>query len=215
MQIDLLTYTPEPLRVLWTATRTCKSPKTPQELWKEYPGDDEAVRLLRGIWKMGHQSIFEHVSLTYAVSGVSRVLLAQYTRHRIGISISVQSARAVAYNSELGSFYMPHNAYPNITEDVVQHAFAFYNRLLQLGVLKEDARYILPQGCLVNFVTTLNLRSLWDIYQKRVIAPGAQKEIKNLIQAMMDVAIEELPWLGELYKAGECQQLQRPVGLWY
>ena len=41
---------------------------------------------------MGHMSPTEHVSFTFAIDGVSRSLLAQITRHRIG-SYSVQSLR--------------------------------------------------------------------------------------------------------------------------
>jgi thymidylate synthase (FAD) len=206
VQIDLLTHTPEPLRVLWTATRTCKSAKSPQELWGDYPGDDVAIRLLHAIWHAKHYSIFEHVTLTYAVTDVSRILLAQYTRHRIGINVSVQSGRSV--QQEEKSFYFPgkHKTYGKATADIkeianwaVADAFGYYEQLLKLGVRKEDARYVLPQGCTVNMVTTLNLRSLWDVYQKRVQAPGAQAEIKTMVQYMVDRTLDELPWMRELY----------------
>lgn len=40
----------------------------------------------------GHESVLEHAAFTFRVSGVSRVLLAQLTRHRIA-SYSVQSQR--------------------------------------------------------------------------------------------------------------------------
>ena len=43
-----------------------------------------------------HDSVMEHCSFTFIVSGVSRVLLAQLTRHRIA-SFSVRSQRYVSY----------------------------------------------------------------------------------------------------------------------
>ena len=215
MQVCLLTYTAEPLRTLWTATRTCRSPKKPTELWIEYPGDASALKLLRNIWKAGHQSVFEHVTLTFAVSSVSRVLLAQYTRHRIGVSVSVQSARSVPYDLESVStlFHTPETlcSNKNATEDIVMHTLQFYKQLLELGVPREDARYVLPQGCLVNFVTSLNLRSLWDVYTKRVKVPGAQKEIKEMVSTMMYVATEELPWLKQLYELTPLNDGRREV----
>lgn len=199
MEVALLVWTPEPLCTLWTAVRTCKSSKGPTELWSEYPGDTPALRLLCRVWKAGHQSVFEHVALTFAVEGVSRVLLAQYTRHRIGVSISVQSARGVQYSSELRPFTMCDGVVNTCVDRAVRCAFDTYDELIRQGIHKEDARYVLPQGSAVNFVTTLNLRSLWDVYQKRVATPGAQAEIKEMVGAMMREAIRVLPWLEGLY----------------
>ncbi|WP_289458482.1 FAD-dependent thymidylate synthase, partial [Klebsiella pneumoniae] len=50
---------------------------------------------------MGHESVLEHASFTFGIEGVSRVLLAQLTRHRIA-SFSVQSQRYVSYANGFG-----------------------------------------------------------------------------------------------------------------
>ena len=50
---------------------------------------------LERIMQSGHLSVLEHAVFTFAVEGVSRVLLAQLTRHRIA-SFSVQSQRYVS-----------------------------------------------------------------------------------------------------------------------
>ena len=46
-----------------------------------------------------------------------------------------------------------------------------------------------------NFVTSLNLRSFMDVYQKRVLTPWAQWEIKAMMEQMAELLIEEEPWL--------------------
>ena len=46
----------------------------------------------------GHESVLEHCKFTFQVEGVSRALLAQFTRHRIA-SFSVQSQRYVSYEN--------------------------------------------------------------------------------------------------------------------
>ena len=56
------------------------------------------------LFSMGHESPFEHASFTFGVSGVSRSLLAQITRHRIA-SHSVQSQRYVRMNG--GEYVTP------------------------------------------------------------------------------------------------------------
>ena len=74
-----------------------------------------------------------------------------------------------------------------------------YEQLLICGIKKEDARFVLPNAALTNFVTTLNLRSLMDVYQKRVVMPGAQWEIKAMLKQMARLVVEKEPWLGEFF----------------
>ena len=56
--------------------------------------DEAASNFLDRLSESGHESPNEHVNFTFAVTGVSRSLLAQITRHRIA-SFSVQSQRYV------------------------------------------------------------------------------------------------------------------------
>ena len=210
MQINLLAYTPKPIRVLWTAARTCYSPLTPQELWDGYPiasmhdmdSPGKVIKLLRSLWERGHHSVFEHVSLTYAVSGVSRVLLAQYSRHRIGVSLSVQSQRHVKLHESSTRTVWPasvQKAAPLI-DQALELCWRAYSILLEEGVPAEDARYALPQGVTTNFVTTVNLRSLMHLYRLRVLEPGAQWEIRDLVSEMVRLAVEAIPELEKILR---------------
>ncbi len=213
MEVRILTATAEPLRVIWTAARTCYSTLMPQELWETAPAPEEMLRLVRKIINSRHHSVIEHCTVTYAVSGVSRTLLAQYSRHRVGISLSVQSQRYVSERSEknqglFGAVTPPTvSANPEAarvyreTLEVIQRS---YDTLTDLGVPKEDARFVLPGGAETNMVTTLNYRSLLDLYQKRVVTPGAQWEIKALVRRMAELLVEREPWLAEFFDlAGE------------
>lgn len=204
MRVTLLAHTPDPLRVLWTAARTCYSSYTPQDLWgNDYPGPEKATEFLRQLWLKGHHSVFEHVSLTYAVSGVSRVLLAQYSRHRIGVSLSVQSQRHVPVEKITA-------VHPNCSDtdkalvcQLYGWSWDVYALLVRKGVSREDARFVLPQGVTTNFVTTVNLRSLMHLYRLRVQEPGAQWEIKELVQTMVDKLILQVPELKPLVGEAE------------
>ncbi|WP_035988998.1 FAD-dependent thymidylate synthase [Brevibacillus borstelensis] len=97
--------------VALTAIRTCYSPNKPSEIFEKEggkyfrqdasdgEGGTEADRLFRHITRSGHTSTLEHISYTFAIEGVSRALLAQLTRHRVGFSFSVQSQRYVRMGS--------------------------------------------------------------------------------------------------------------------
>lgn len=169
------------------------------------------LRIADKIISMKHLSVLEHCHMTYAVKDVSRTLLAQYSRHRIGVSLSVQSQRWVSEQSSkneggIFDFVVPPEVKQNKLAwetllNSMRRAQEDYDRLLSLGIKKEDARFILPGGAGTNFVTSLNLRSFFDVYQKRVLVPGAQWEIKQMLTIMADLLIGREPWL-EKYLAG-------------
>lgn len=99
--------------------------------------DDSAATFIKRLRSMGHMSPFEHVSFTFAVSGVSRSLLAQITRHRIA-SFSVQSQRYVDMNNP--EFVIPDAIQNNphalkVFNDLTDHAARAYRdiRALLIG----------------------------------------------------------------------------------
>lgn len=97
--------------VALSAIRTCYSHNKPSEIAKiegeryfrrkatDGGKGSEADRLIRTIMTSKHTSTMEHSSFTFAIEGVSRALLAQLTRHRVGMSFSVQSQRYVKFGS--------------------------------------------------------------------------------------------------------------------
>ena len=166
MEVELISRSGEWLDVLWTAARTCKSEDSPQKLYgrsiEETWNDDDRLKkhiaLIVSLVKAGHLSILEHATMTFAVSGVSRSLLAQYSRHRVGVSLSVQSQRYVKMNAR--DMVLP----PSIESNDSAHCAwklaigeieKAYNALVALGVKKEDARFILPNAMKTNFAARL------------------------------------------------------------
>lgn len=209
MEVNILATTPDPMRLIWTAARTCYSALAPAALWESAPEDrEEMLRLVRKIFSSRHHSVVEHCAVTYAVSGVSRTLLAQYTRHRVGISFSVQSQRYVSERSSRNEGLFGAVVPPTISANpeasrlyrsTLADIQGAYDRLTELGVPKEDARFVLPGGAETNLVTTLNYRSLLELYNKRVATPGAQWEIKEMVRLMAERLVEREPWLAEFF----------------
>ena len=93
LNLKLISNTPDPERLVATAASLCYSDKSIDEIIKSMTLS-EAKKLITMLDEMGHDSVFEHVSFTFGIEGVSRILLAQLTRHRIS-SYSVRSQRYV------------------------------------------------------------------------------------------------------------------------
>ncbi|BBB91331.1 MAG TPA: FAD-dependent thymidylate synthase [Methylomusa anaerophila] len=205
MEVKLISKTPDYLKTIWVAARTCYSPLSPVELIDQTPTEEEMLRLIKHVLSNKHLSVVEHCHMTFAVKRVSRTLLAQYSRHRIGVSLSVQSQRYVSEQSSqnpdgLFEFIIPQTVADNeVTKEkfmvAMRKAQEAYDQLLAAGVTKEDARFVLPGSAGTNFVTSLNLRSFLDLYQKRVLTHGAQWEIRNMIIKMSELLLAVEPWL--------------------
>ena len=76
MKVELIAYTPIASGVCCDAAAICTA-------------SENGYRSLQHSLVSGHESVLEHAVFTFRVEGVSRVTLAQLTRHRLA-SFSVQ-----------------------------------------------------------------------------------------------------------------------------
>jgi len=200
-----------------TAIRTCYSHLKPTEIVeveggkyfgeiaKDGEGGTESDRLIRHIVRSGHTSTLEHDNYTFAVEGVSRVLLGQITRHRM-YSFSVQSMRYVKFGSEDKSqgmsFVVPDGLEGEALEtflDAMDQSQVAYDKLRELGVSAEKARMALPLSASCNFVMTGNLRGILDFYSKRRKGTHAQDEIQELAELIRKEVEEASPWTTKFF----------------
>lgn len=159
---------------------------------------DKPAQALRAAMRSGHDSVLEHASFTFEIKGVSRVLLAQLTRHRIA-SFTVLSQRYVDQGNR--EYVMPDSIQDNeltrsLFADVVSQLDNIYEKLIHAGIPKEDARYILPQCITTDLIMTMNARELGHFFSLRC-CNRAQTEIRLLADKMLQIVVKEHP---ELFK---------------
>lgn len=93
LKVNLIASTPEPEKVVAAAAKLCYS-KTGIDDINQKLDEKSTTKFLKMLMSLGHQSPIEHISFTFAVEGISRVLTHQLVRHRIA-SYSQQSQRYV------------------------------------------------------------------------------------------------------------------------
>ena len=157
-----------------------------------YGAKDGMKALLKAI-DSGHYSLLEHEKFTFHVEDVSRVLLAQLTRHRIA-SFSVRSQR---YCGATLDYVIPQTICDNdeLMEDlyhVLNVAEAFYTKAIGKGVPAEDARYFTFQAGITELVLTMNFRELRHFLSLRCCR-RAQWEIRELADEILMQARAVLP----------------------
>lgn len=156
-------------------------------------GAKDGMKALLNAIDSGHDSLLEHEKFTFHVEEVSRVLLAQLTRHRIA-SYSVRSQR---YCGATLDYVIPHTIYEDdeLMADLyraLNASEAFYTKAINKGVPAEDARYFTYQAGITELVVTMNIRELRHFLSLRCCR-RAQWEIRELADEMLRQAREVLP----------------------
>ncbi|HXK77716.1 MAG TPA: FAD-dependent thymidylate synthase [Oscillospiraceae bacterium] len=238
--VKLLSHTPDPEKTVAAAARLCYSNIGADVLFEDM-SRERAEKLVNMLAEMGHESPLEHVSFTFTIEGVSRVFLAQMTRHRIA-SYSVQSQRYVRKDSF--EYILPPSiaADPEAAEEfqkAMNAASESYERLAAILEKKiaegltasgideekahkqaekqaiEDARFVLPNACDTKMIVTMNARSLRNFFRLRC-CNRAQWEIRAVADEMLRLCKEVAPTLfakaGPPCVAGPCPEGKMSCG---
>lgn len=158
-----------------------------------YNGSDPQKSLKRSI-KLRHDSVTEHVSFTFMITGISSVLLSQLTRHRF-FSFSVQSERYCGANY---SCVVPPSVVNNpdakkLWDDTISIIHDSYKKLVsEFRIPKEDARMIREKATTYNLIATANARELNRFFELRCCS-RAQWEIRELAIKMRDLVKDVAP----------------------
>ncbi len=111
VDVQLLTHTPDPIRVMYVAFRTCYSKFTPQQLWADIESgkisEEKMKTFIFDKLKSGHSSPRTQVYFTFAVSGLSRAASHQLVRHNNGITFDQQSQRYYAFKEADFPYVVP------------------------------------------------------------------------------------------------------------
>ena len=220
--ITLIRHTLSPEELVALSARLCYSRATVADLNDKVSQQDQTGFVER-IMAMGHESVLEHASFTFAAEGVSRVLLAQLTRHRLA-SFSVQSQRYVSYANGF-NYILP----PQI-EALGPEAAAEFDRQMReihgwyLGWQEklskgeggnEDARFVLPGACETRLIMTMNVRELRHFFSLRMCS-RAQWEIRAMATQMHRICLEIAPLLfadaGPGCLRGRCPEGEKTCG---
>ncbi|MBP7604733.1 MAG: FAD-dependent thymidylate synthase [Spirochaetes bacterium] len=186
-EVTLLAVTPRAEKLIEEAGRTCY-------LSFDKMDDTSEANFIRRCIKNGHHSILEHASASFRVRGASRAFTHQLVRHRVA-SFSQQSQRYV--NEDEFNYVVPPDIQANteasaLFDGFLENARLAYRRLREMGIKKEDARFVLPNALESEIVFSANFRELRHVFALRC-ARGAQWEIRAVCLAMLRVMKAEAP----------------------
>ena len=206
MEVNLVTVTPKAEEMMGYVARV-SNPKNPD--------NPKVAGLLGYCIKHGHWSVFEQAHMTLEIS-TTRGLAAQMLRHR---SFTYQEFSQRYADSSMLAEEIPlpelrrqddknrQNSIDDLDRFVVQdfqleiqkhfaEGMKLYKQMLDAGVAKECARFVLPLATPTKLYMTGSCRS-WIHYINLRSAHGTQKEHMVIAEACRKVFTEQFPAVSE------------------
>jgi thymidylate synthase (FAD) len=174
--------------------------------------NDKDRKLIRYLIKHKHTSTLEHCFVTFRVK-VPLFIRSQHHRHRTW-SYNEISRR---YTAEKMEFYQPNqfrtqhknNRQASNENELInpvidgkdanqlvsehhQQSLELYNKLMESGVCREQARGVLPQNLYTEYYASANLNNILKFIELRS-HEGAQWEIVQVANAMLKIIQELFP----------------------
>ena len=180
------------------------------EIFERAGGNPKNRALIGKVLASGHKSLIEHAAFTIALRDVSVFAEQFFIECRLA-SFTVKSRRYVDF-SKLG-YHIPHGLEGEdlaLYRRYMDGLFEAYGDLLEAGVPREDARFLLPYAFHSNFYCTLNARELCRLLgQIRYGRGRGIPELQNLADELTGQLEERFPFLlPELQQA----QGEEPAG---
>ncbi len=156
---------------------------------------------------MGHNSISDHDYYVLALKNVSPVIEQTIIAERFS-SFTIKSRREVDFSN--AGFYVPdfHDKEGNVVENNAEikekfekhtkYLFNMYQAFLEMGVSKEDARFVLPYNYNSNIIMGVDAHTLKDMIIKFTKTKYANiGEIRELGEKLYAIAKKNCPYIIE------------------
>ena len=149
-----------------------------------------------------HWSPFAHATITLRLKAPIAIH-AQFMKHTVGFAHNTVSRRYVSDTPELflptfrmapqgnvkqgsGGEHSENELLQEVYQSVVQECLESYESMIKQGVAAEQARLILPQGVMTEWVSTGSLYAWARLFRLRTDS-HAQKEIQDLAHMVGDI----------------------------
>ena len=170
--------------------------------------EDKATKLIGYLAKHGHWSPFAHASISFRIK--APVFVArQLVKHQVGLSWNEVSRRYVSYEPELykidewrgkpvnskqgssGTIKLSELAEVTYSE-MMDGLKILYNQLLSEGVAPEQARAVLPQSMMTEWIWSGTLYAFARVCDLRC-KPDVQKETREVAEFIDSYSLFHFP----------------------
>jgi len=188
----ILNNNPQAVAVTASAARMSTQQGTALEIFAKSGNPEKDLNLVSKVLSSGHKSVIEHQTLSVAMNDVS-VLVEQFVIEFRLASFTVKSRRYVDFSD--AGYVIPESLKGETKDSYVRHMnrlFADYGRLMELGIPKEDARFLLPYSLRSNFFMTIDAREMIHMIVSMIDGRGAKFDELRMLGLQLKEQFDEL-----------------------
>lgn len=169
---------------------------------------EQNLKYVNRVVNMGHESITDHDYCLFLIKDVSPLIEQTIIEERLS-SFTIKSRREVDFSN--AGYYVPtfHDENGNVLKnnEVIQEEyknyteglFKRYGELLELGIPKEDARFVLPYSFNSNIIMGMDAHTLKDLIIKLTKTKYSKiGELKEFGTKLNEICEERVPYVSDL-----------------
>ena len=167
--------------------------------------NEEPSEFIKRAIKAHHDTVLEHITLTFEINNLSLACLTQLERHR-HTSMTVESTRHTLKKllTKEGDFILP-DATPDIVIKVDGKDVSLPGIMIIMlqqaietkpDITNDELKYCVPACFPTNLVITANVRE-WRLIMELRTSPAALKEFQDLCYAIFKAVPDEFKYLLE------------------
>lgn len=218
MKVKLLSVTnkdrvEERIKVVATAGKLSRFPGTVTEVYDSCEDVAKNQRFIERVIGMGHESITDHDYLVFAIEDVSPIIEQILIEERFS-SFTIKSRREVDFSN--AGYYVPefrdnnHQVLANNKElqkmymEHMKFLFNSYSELLELGIKKEDARFVLPYSFNSNIIMGIDAHVFKNLIVR--LTKGKESniaELRELGEKLYEIMEQYVPYLKNIIDKAE------------
>ena len=218
MKVKLLSVTnkdrvEERIKVVATAGKLSRFPGTVTEVYDSCEDVAKNQRFIERVIGMGHESITDHDYLVFAIEDVSPIVEQILIEERFS-SFTIKSRREVDFSN--AGYYVPefrdnnHQVLANNKElqkmymEHMKLLFNSYSDLLELGIKKEDARFVLPYSFNSNIIMGIDAHVFKNLIVR--LTKGKESniaELRELGEKLYEIMEQYVPYLKNIIDKAE------------
>ena len=204
-RVIIIGHTSKPDKITSSGARISTTMGDSFSIFESATNTEKNQKLVKKVLSSGHKTLVEHISFNLAFVNVSAYVEQFMLEFRLA-SFTVKSRRYVDF-SNMG-FVIPSfvdkNGIPldnteelqKIYNEHMTFLFKEYANLVEAGIPKEDARFLLPYSYKSNFYCTVNARELCNVLYSMLYGRGkGHAELRALGKDLLKQATELCPFI--------------------
>lgn len=208
MRVSLLTRKSQKnsrVKIVASAGKLSRFPGKVTEVYRSCVDPVSNQKFIERVISMGHESIIDHDYLVFSLEDVSPIVEQTLIKERFS-SFTIKSRREVDFSNS--GFYLPtfrNNNYEVLDNNKelqklyskhVKFLFSKYSELIEMGIKKEDARFVLPYSFNSNIIMGIDAHVFKDLIIR--FTKGRESkiaELNELGQKFYKIMEENVPYL--------------------